>query len=1040
MADEQGTTVEDITFFNRHIPPLEAGDFVITAWQEVQSTSVAEGGEEIPKTQFPDGQRLTQTFSVTAPRFALDPSEIHAVFPPQGGLGAYDQNLPSVVLSGGALPWERQMNTGSVDDGTPYLAVLLVRAGELAKPLTTYRASEILDPGPGILPPQLTPEVQDKLDEVTAVRVTAGGSGYTSATVAFSGGDGGVGATATADIADGVVTAIAVDAGGSGYTSAPIVSIAGGGAGFAATAVVTDGAVTAIRIASGGTGYPQGAAISMKGGGGTGARASATVTDGMIAGITVTAPGELYKSDPEVTITGDGSGATGVAARGVQGRAIDLSTADFAALMPRYTPGGTSEPRWLAHVRQVSTVAKADTLVTGDGEHSVVVGNRFPLPGPGPVAALTLEATGNGYTSPPAIAFEGGGGSGASAVAILNDTGQVEDVQILAGGTGYTSPPTVTFSGGGGSGAAAVAQTAGTWQAHLVSLEGFTDFLGDTPDWTDPATKEPVDRVRVVSLYNWTFQCLSEFGNFRDLMLNLGAPALGPGGKDALLLRLPDPGPGDGSAQAQQVSAALAQGYTALEYQTRSGVDTFAWYRGPLTPLPVPGFDHDPWQNAGSAMIYDEATGVFDQSYAAGWQAGRLQALSDQNFATELRKWRRGGISLANLLLERINQAPSGILKEKLPSPNLANDDPATVAELETLLESDLFSDAVMEYLTEEFRTSLAPKLGLADAAPLGSAATLAFTAPEPAPPPNVVEALKSLMAQPAVGTLLQQLNGSALASVEPTPLSYVVEWLGRLRLMAGLPFAQMVPDTRALPPESLRFFYVDPNYQSALLDGALSVAIENSQEVLYQSLNYELLDHGTLQESFQTRAKLTGATVANPQATPGVPLVGCLMRSAVVAGWPGLEVKAYATSTNSADNQPVPSNPIQPLRIAHLAPEVLFCLFPEPPAWVEFGEPKEQLAFGIEDTQAVDLRYVSDVEGHQTGTIIAGQSVPIASYFRGGDVARVLDIGKLSAGIEAALTSAYGGTLPNTFDSADFAIQMVRSPEQMIFQNQSAT
>lgn len=72
---------------------------------------------------------------------------------------------------------------------------------------------------------------------VSAVTVTAGGSGYTSATVAFSGG-GGSGATATATVAAGAVTAVTVTAAGSGYTTTPTVTISGDGTGATATATL----------------------------------------------------------------------------------------------------------------------------------------------------------------------------------------------------------------------------------------------------------------------------------------------------------------------------------------------------------------------------------------------------------------------------------------------------------------------------------------------------------------------------------------------------------------------------------------------------------------------------------------------------------------------------------------------------------------------------------------------------------------------------------------------------------------------------------
>lgn len=1028
----------DIRFYNRHIPPLEAGDYTISTQQVVSSTSVVEGGEAIPATHFPHVP-LIQSFSIGAPRFNLDPGEIHATFPPAGHLGAFDQNLPSVTLKGDALPWERQMNVGNEDDGTPYMAVILVRDDELSKPLTTYRASDILEPGAGILGPQLTPEFQDKLDEVTAVTVTVPGDGYSNPQVSISGG-GGTGATATAAVANGVITAVSITNGGTGFATAPAMKItSANGAGFAASATIANGAVTGIIVTSGGTGYGSADTIAFMGGGGTGVAASLTVKDGLIASITVDETGEGYDSTPDVTITGGGQGAVAQAGRGVPGRAIDISTETFAAIMPRYVSSAQSEPKWLSHVRGVPVTDKADHLACGESDFAVVVGNRFPTPGPGPVSALTVEDSGNDYTSAPTVTFEGSCETVAVAQAVLNETGQVTDLIILNGGSGYTCPPAIKFSGGGGTGAVAVAQTSARWTAHLVSLEGFTNFLGTSPTWEDPITKQAVSSVRLVSFYSWSFECLSEFGNFADLMGNLAAPVAAEKTKDALLLRMPAPENDDTSDAGQAVKAAFEKGYTALEYQTRAGVNTFAWYRGPLTPLPVPKFDAPPWQNPDSAMIYDDATGLFDQSYAAGWQAGRMLALSDQKFGGQLRAWRRSGIALANLLLERINNPPTTVLKQKLSSLDLSKDDADTVAALEVLLEADVFSDAVMAYLTDAFQTEIAPHIGQSDGTlPATGDDNVALA--QTKAPTAVITALKDLLAQPAVAALLQKMNGTVLGDPAPSPMSYVVNWLGSLRALQDVPFVQMVPDVRALPTESLRFFYVDPNYQKALVDGALSIGIENSQEVFYQALNYDLIHDATHQEMLQTRAKLVGQPVVNPQPDPTVPLVGCVMRSSVVAGWPGLEVKAYKTSTvQSSTLPPTPSDPILPLRVAHLAPEVLFCIFPEPPAWIEFGEPKEQLAFGFEDGGKIQLRWVSSGHAGGIGATIPNQVVEIASHYRTGAGGNVVDVLGLSGALESALTAQYSGALPAPFDSADFAIQMVRAPEQMIFQNKAA-
>lgn len=81
--------------------------------------------------------------------------------------------------------------------------------------------------------------------KVSSVNVTNGGSGYTTATVTFVGGNG-FGAKAFATIVGGVITAITIGDGveiesqySYGYTSAPIVVITGDGINAAATAILS---------------------------------------------------------------------------------------------------------------------------------------------------------------------------------------------------------------------------------------------------------------------------------------------------------------------------------------------------------------------------------------------------------------------------------------------------------------------------------------------------------------------------------------------------------------------------------------------------------------------------------------------------------------------------------------------------------------------------------------------------------------------------------------------------------------------------------
>ena len=94
---------------------------------------------------------------------------------------------------------------------------------------------------------------------------------------------------------------------------------------------------------------------------------------------------------------------------------------------------------------------------------------------PTSVASVFVTAGGSGYTSSPTVTLTGGGGSGATATAIIDDdTNVVTAITITAGGSGYTSAPTVTLTGGGGSGATATAVLTPTSVASVSVTNGGT--------------------------------------------------------------------------------------------------------------------------------------------------------------------------------------------------------------------------------------------------------------------------------------------------------------------------------------------------------------------------------------------------------------------------------------------------------------------------------------------------------------------------------------------------------------------------------------
>src|SRR4029077_15600434 len=117
------------------------------------------------------------------------------------------------------------------------------------------------------------------------------------------------------------------------------------------------------------------------------------------------------------------------------------------------------------------------------------------------------------------------------------------------------------------------------------------------------------------------------------------------------LLRLPDPewsGTGsatDGMADRKIRDAArryLTMGCVPLPHAMRQGNKTVSWYRGPL----VPGNNTTerfklPIRSADELVYYDDTYGMFDVSYAAAWELGRLLALQSKSLAINLYRWKR---------------------------------------------------------------------------------------------------------------------------------------------------------------------------------------------------------------------------------------------------------------------------------------------------------------------------------------------------------------------------------------------------------------
>lgn len=157
----------------------------------------------------------------------------------------------------------------------------------------------------------------------------------------------------------------------------------------------------------------------------------------------------------------------------------------------------------------------------------------------------------------------------------------------------------------------------------LVSMEGYGTASNNIffPNQVDPAQ---YDAVRFVVLLSWTFENIDAEQTFDQLTSNLSVDRL----------QLP------GTGASNQVASAFSMGYTALNHITRQGEPNVSWYRGPMLPLTMPKNTPDNYANGDQALRFDPATGLFDVSYAAAWQVGRLLGLQNGEFAAAIARLR----------------------------------------------------------------------------------------------------------------------------------------------------------------------------------------------------------------------------------------------------------------------------------------------------------------------------------------------------------------------------------------------------------------
>ncbi len=266
--------------------------------------------------------------------------------------------------------------------------------------------------------------------------------------------------------------------------------------------------------------------------------------------------------------------------------------------------------------------------------------------------------------------------------------------------------------------------------------------------------------------------------------------------------------------------------------------------------------------------------------------------------------------------------------------------------------------------------------------------------------------------------------------------------FLARLRLLHGVPFSYLVPDAELLPPESMRFFYIDRAWTDALVQGALSVGTVSTAdraqlEAVYPHIRAEVDEAERALRRPQGQDRLDGAAGT---------ITGFVMRSRAVSGWPNLHVRAYAVDvladdalTTAAESDP---SRLKVLRMERLAPAVLLVLIDGVPAVVHVEEPRQGIQFGARlDASAPPAQRAARVRfrNKNTGDLIGAAEAPLTDAnsvpvpFRAG-APGVIDLAELRKRLATTAPPVPAGPPAPTLAPNEFALQMLRFPYRQVF------
>jgi hypothetical protein len=182
--------------------------------------------------------------------------------------------------------------------------------------------------------------------------------------------------------------------------------------------------------------------------------------------------------------------------------------------------------------------------------------------------------------------------------------------------------------------------------------------------------------LRFPALAYWSFQC-EERGDFQYLAEHVHVRLLGhvpegpetPDGDPIDPNDPPVPGNVPEPPPSRPLPLVTETGHVQLEHFSRAGASVPAWYRGPLTPDPVPRAElrddgRPPLAHHADQLRRVVPDGGEDLGYASAFEIGRLLALAQSGVVSALARWRQeayGAARVQEAADQALADAPGGV-------------------------------------------------------------------------------------------------------------------------------------------------------------------------------------------------------------------------------------------------------------------------------------------------------------------------------------------------------------------------------------------